>query len=76
MWRALGRLGYRPMRGGQLTLSRCAPLSLQLPLRLVEETPVGALGDELLGGLYSPPPPVCGTLHVVSSCQAGDVCLS
>jgi hypothetical protein len=38
------------LRGGKPTVSRCAPLSLQLPLQLVEETPVRALGDDLLGG--------------------------
>jgi hypothetical protein len=31
-------------------VSRWAPLALQPLLQLVEEAPVGALGDELLGG--------------------------
>src|SRR5919108_1314008 len=37
------------------TVSRCAPLALQLFLQLGEEAPVGALGDELLGGALQHP---------------------
>src|SRR5688572_17076376 len=37
-----------PLCGAKLTASRGAPLSLQFPLQLVEEAPVGALGNELL----------------------------
>jgi hypothetical protein len=36
-------------------LIRYAPLSLQLPLQFIEETPVGALGDELLGDAFDHP---------------------
>jgi hypothetical protein len=36
-------------------LIRCARLSLQLFLQLVEEAPVGALGDDFLGGALDHP---------------------
>src|SRR5687768_9122781 len=44
-----------PLRlcGGKLTLSRCALLALQLLLQLVEEAPVGALGEDLLGSAFN-----------------------
>jgi hypothetical protein len=34
--------------GSAANLTRCAPLSLQLLLELVEKAPVGALGDDFL----------------------------
>ncbi len=39
-----------PLRTRLLSGTGASPLSLQLPLQLVEEAPLRALGDDLLGG--------------------------
>jgi hypothetical protein len=38
---------FTPVRS-EADLTQCAPSSLQLLLQLIEEAPVGALGDDLL----------------------------
>src|SRR6266487_597671 len=45
---------FTPVRS-EADLIRCAPLSLQLSLELVEKAPVSALSDELLGARLEHP---------------------